>query len=90
MEGRHLIITGRVQGVGYRYNMVREATRLGATGWVRNWQDGSVEAEIFGSPEVIAALLFWARQGPPGSAVNHVTVSYREGECTDFVQQTTQ
>ncbi len=90
MEGRHLIISGRVQGVGYRYSMVREARRLGATGWVRNRQDGSVEAGIFGSPEVIAALLFWARQGPPGSCVEHVTVSYREGEFTDFVHQATQ
>ena len=89
MEGRHLIITGRVQGVGYRYSMVSEATRLGATGWVRNRKDGSVEAEIFGDAEVIAALLAWSRRGPPGSRVDQVIVEYREAGFTDFTQQST-
>jgi acylphosphatase len=84
MEGRRLLITGRVQGVGFRYNMVAAAERLGASGWVRNRADGSVEAQIHGTPEIIAALLNWARQGPPGARVDNVSVEFVEGEFDSF------
>ena len=85
-EGRRLVISGLVQGVAYRYSMVNEAKRLGATGWVRNRFDGSVEALIFGAPEVIAALIKWAQRGPPAARVEHVSVEWAEGEFTEFTQ----
>jgi len=88
-EARHLIITGLVQGVGYRYSMVREAQRLGVTGWVRNRSDGSVEAVIEGAPEALAAMLNWARRGPSGAEVEHVEVELAEGGYSSFEQRPT-
>jgi acylphosphatase len=88
-EVRHLLITGLVQGVGYRYNMVLAAQRLGATGWVRNRRDGSVEAMIAGNAEAVAALIDWARHGPSNAEVAHVAVELGNGSYTDFTQQPT-
>ena len=88
-DGRRLVISGRVQGVGFRYSMVAEARRLGATGWVRNRADGAVEAQVHGTPEVIAALLRWARRGPPMAQVDHVAVEIASGEFSDFSQLAT-
>jgi acylphosphatase len=54
---KHLIFDGSVQNVGFRYEMGRLAHQQGVTGWVMNRVDGSVEAEVQGSPEAIAAVL---------------------------------
>jgi acylphosphatase len=78
MVTRHLLISGRVQGVGFRYSMQREATRLGVRGWVRNRRDGSVEALVQGSDGAVAALTAWARHGPAGAKVAEVHVSGAE------------
>ena len=67
-----LRITGRVQGVGFRYALRDEAKRLAVTGWVRNCSDGSVQALVQGAPHAVDALLAWARRGPPGSRVADV------------------
>lgn len=64
-----LIVTGRVQGVGFRYFTRRCADSLGVKGRVRNLADGTVEVEAGGSPEVLAELKRKLRQGPPGSRV---------------------
>jgi len=71
---RHLKISGRVQGVGFRYSMAEEAERLGVTGWVRNRRDGTVEAVVDGDPDALEAIVAWARQGPRGSHVTGVEV----------------
>lgn len=68
----HLLITGRVQGVGFRYAMCRQAESLGLEGWVRNRRDGSVEAVVVGAPERVELMHAWARRGPPGARVTAV------------------
>jgi acylphosphatase len=70
MVARLFEITGRVQGVGFRYSMQSEATRLGVRGWVRNRRDGSVEAVVQGEASAVEALVAWAREGPPGARVS--------------------
>lgn len=82
MIARHLAIAGRVQGVGFRYSMQREAGRLGVRGWVRNRRDGSVEAWIQGSEESVAALTEWARRGPAGARVTDLRVAPAEADGT--------
>lgn len=89
MEIRHLLITGRVQGVGYRYGMITAARRLGVTGWVRNRHDGGVEATIAGNTEQVAAMIAWVRRGPAGADVAHVAVELGNGEFTTFEQRPT-
>jgi acylphosphatase len=81
---KHLIISGRVQGVGFRMSMCCEAERLGVTGWVRNRRDGTVEAVIDGAPAAVAALIEWARAGPPGARVSGVAVGETEGKFAAF------
>ena len=72
---KHLKISGRVQGVGFRYSMAEEAERLAVTGWVRNRRDGTVEAVIDGAPDAVEAVLAWARRGPRGAQVTDVQVA---------------
>jgi len=71
---RHLLITGHVQGVSYRWSMVQAAERLGVQGWVRNRSDGRVEACAWGSPQAVQALVDWAQQGPAQARVDRVVV----------------
>lgn len=81
---RHLLINGRVQGVGFRFYMQRKAHELGVAGWVRNRLDGSVEALVQGSPDAIAAIIAWARRGPANAAVSEVRATESSGEYADF------
>ena len=72
MRTRQIRVSGRVQGVGYRYALRDEALRLGVKGWVRNRADGSVEALVQGADEAVAALVDWARRGPRAARVDAV------------------
>ncbi len=68
----HLRITGRVQGVGFRFSALDEARRLNLTGWVRNTDDGDVELVAEGARDRLQRLSTWARVGPPGALVTDV------------------
>jgi acylphosphatase len=71
----HTLITGRVQGVGYRAWAAGQARKLGLKGWVRNRRDGSVEAVFSGPAEAIERMLAVCRDGPPSALVSNVAVS---------------
>ncbi|HWR84966.1 MAG TPA: acylphosphatase [Rhodoglobus sp.] len=66
---RHAIVRGLVQGVGFRFAARDEASRAGLTGWVRNLDDGTVEAEVQGAPDAVGRMLEWLGHGPPGAQV---------------------
>ena len=90
MIRRHLVITGRVQGVFYRGWMVGQARALGIDGWVRNRADGSVEALVAGSPEAVEAIIARCRQGPSAARVEHVAIDDAAPEnLTGFEQRAT-
>jgi len=87
---KHVLISGRVQGVGFRYSMAEEAERVGATGWVRNRRDGTVEAVIDGRAAAVDALLAWARRGPPSARVTDVRISEAQGSFERFETRPTE
>ena len=86
---RQLSISGRVQGVGFRFYMQRKARELGLTGWVRNRSDGGVEAVIQGSVEAVEAMIAWARRGPSSAVVADVRISDGSGEYAAFEMRPT-
>lgn len=79
MRSVHVVITGRVQGVGYRAWVEREAALNNLSGWVRNRRDGSVEAVIAGDDVKVAGLIEAMRAGPPGARVDGLDVAPRDG-----------
>jgi len=75
MIARRVLIHGHVQGVGFRYGVVDAAQSAGATGWVRNRLDGSVEAWIQGERAAVERVIGWCRRGPRGARVTAVDVN---------------
>lgn len=73
-------VSGRVQGVGFRYFVEREAIRLGVFGWVRNRRDGTVEAVFSGTAGQVEAMLKATKKGPPASDVDRVDVAEESGD----------
>jgi len=72
----HFLIQGRVQGVGFRWFVQREAGELDLRGWVRNTEEGEVEVVASGSAEDLAELRASLRRGPRGSRVDHLVEHY--------------
>ncbi|HEY3046766.1 MAG TPA: acylphosphatase [Polaromonas sp.] len=68
-------VCGRVQGIGYREACVRRARAQGITGWVRNRMDGSVEVMLQGSPEQLADMCSWLRDGMSAALVDELDVT---------------
>lgn len=79
---RRFLVRGRVQGVGFRYFVERQAARLAVSGWVRNTADGSVEAVAAGSPEILGEFEDVLRRGPQLSFVESVSVESAEAVDT--------
>ena len=69
---RHVLIRGRVQGVGYRAFAEYTALDHGLAGWVRNRRDGAVEAVFAGSAAAVMAMVEACRRGPPGARVDAI------------------
>ena len=74
MKTVHIIVTGRVQGVGFRYFTVRCANDLGICGWVRNLPDGSVETAIQGPGETVEEMIGLLKQGPGAANVSGMEI----------------
>ena len=82
----YALVRGRVQGVGFRYSAVREASRLRINGWVRNSRDGNVEVWAEGSPERLDLFLDWLQKGPQFSRVDSVRKEIKEPKgYLDFI-----
>lgn len=67
-------VTGRVQGISFRYYAAKQADQLGVTGWVRNNPDGSVSLEIEGESALVDHMLAWCRHGPPFAQVTDISI----------------
>lgn len=82
----HVTITGRVQGVGFRYSALSRAQELGLTGWVKNTFDRKVEAVIEGDENSVETMLKWCQNGPAMAFVSNLEINRKEytGEFDSF------
>ncbi|TET20725.1 acylphosphatase [Candidatus Bathyarchaeota archaeon] len=82
----HVFVSGRVQGVFFRYETKRLAIRFRVCGWVRNLFDDRVEAVFEGEKENVERLIEFCRRGPPGARVTGVAVVWEDykGEFEGF------
>ena len=72
---KYVLVSGMVQGVGYRMGLHHRATAGGVSGWCRNLPDGRVEALLQGPEESLEVILFWCQKGPPNARVTTLDVS---------------
>ncbi|QCJ48034.1 acylphosphatase [Haloprofundus sp. MHR1] len=79
----HVFVTGRVQGVFYRANTRDTANERGVDGWVRNLDDGRVEAVFEGVPDAVDSMVEWCESGSPDAEVDDVKAEYEEPEGLD-------
>jgi acylphosphatase len=80
MIRRRVIVHGRVQGVGFRYSLARQAQSRGVNGSAANRPDGAVEVVLEGEPEAVESLVRWCGAGPRGAAVDRVEVAEEQPE----------
>ncbi|AFY56547.1 acylphosphatase [Rivularia sp. PCC 7116] len=76
----HVFISGKVQGVGYRYSTMNAARNLGLNGWVKNLPDSRVEAVFEGASETVEKMIRWCHQGSDAAVVKDVQVEYSQLE----------
>jgi len=74
MPTNHIVIKGRVQGVFFRASAKEIADQLGLTGWVRNTEEGDVEALVTGTEDQVEKFITWCKKGPPRAVVTNVEV----------------
>lgn len=86
MKCVHLLISGFVQGVGFRHGTKRKAEELGLSGWVRNTQNNMVEVTAEGPKEKLEKLIEWCNKGPWLAEIERVNVVWEEatGEFSSF------
>ena len=78
MPAKRIVISGQVQGVGYRHWLVTRATAAGLSGWVRNRRDGAVEALISGETDAVEELVRLCRRGPRMAVVMRITEDFAD------------
>ena len=79
-ERARVLVSGRVQGVSFRDATRSKAEQLGLSGWVRNTQDGQVEAVFEGGPETVQQMIEWCKSGPSSADVEDVSVENEQPE----------
>lgn len=82
----HVLVAGKVQGVYYRQNTTEVAKANNVAGWVRNLEDGCVEAVFEGDEPSVRRVVEWCRRGPPKAVVENLDVKFEKytGEFSDF------
>ena len=75
MVCKRVFLSGKVQGVSFRYHAHEKATLLNLLGWVRNLEDGRVEILVAGPENEVEQMLTWAHRGPPASEVTDMEIS---------------
>ncbi len=78
--GVRVVVSGTVQGVGYRYYTARQAEQLGVKGWVHNLPGGEVEAVFTGDRLAIERMVKWCHRGPSAAVVTNVAIEPCESE----------
>lgn len=73
-----LLISGRVQGVAFRWETLQAAERCRVNGWVRNLPDGRVEAVVEGPRRQVTDLIDWCRKGPPVARVDSLDIQWED------------
>ncbi|MBN1861578.1 MAG: acylphosphatase [Candidatus Thermoplasmatota archaeon] len=76
----HVIISGRVQGVWFRASTKQKADELGLTGWVKNTDEGNVEAVFEGDTSKVDTMITWCWKGPPLAKVTDVKITRQQGD----------
>ena len=79
-ERAHVFVSGRVQGVSFRDATRSQAEQIGLSGWVRNTQDGRVEAVFEGEPDALRQMIDWCESGPSSAGVEDVSVENEQPE----------
>ena len=83
MIRRRVVVTGRVQGVWFRESCKHMAETHGVAGWVRNRDDGTVEAVFEGGDAAVTDMVAWSHHGPGSAQVEHVEVHHEEPDHLD-------